>query len=227
MRFGDLVETGMDRAGFKTTDTTAVVRARSYANAELARLHRYLLKAFEDLLSDKTTINLTTTAQSYTYPEEVLKIRKIFLLNSSGQRIRELHKGRLDDLNAGETGTNTASSNKSLKWVPMARKLWLHRLPASASDKLELWYVPQFVKITDDNNDIHYMVPVDWEDFLLEGVAARMLEWEESDSKPQRARQLEIKAEILASVEDKVIGEPEVVRDVHNRFGGGRSDFWD
>jgi len=80
-------------------------------------------------------------------------------------------------------------------------------VPTNAAE-MEVWYIPQYQPITNDEDLIDFRYPNGWEDYVVEGVAARALEKEESDSTPYRQRQREVLQRILASVQDRDVGEP-------------------
>jgi hypothetical protein len=69
--------------------------------------------------------------------------------------------------------------------------LWIHPEPTNAA-YLELWYVPQFKSLENLSDLIPVQFPNGWEEYVIEGVAARILEKEESDASAQRLRQQQV-----------------------------------
>ena len=93
-------------------------------------------------------------------------------------------------------------------------------MPSNAG-QLELWYVPQFDPLINLDDVIDFRFPFGWEQYVVEGIAARLLEKEESDASAHRARQKEILQRILVMAEDRDVGQPHQMQDTE-----GYIDDW-
>jgi len=62
--------------------------------------------------------------------------------------------------------------------------------------------------MTNLEDRVDFRFPFGWEDYVIDGMAARFLEKEESDSTPQRRTQAAALQRILAMAEDRDVGEP-------------------
>jgi hypothetical protein len=100
-------------------------------------------------------------------------------------------------------------------------RLWLHPIPTNAAT-LELWYVPQFKGLENLADLMPVQFPNGWEEYVIEGVAARMLEKEESDASAQRHRQQQVLKRIMTLAEDRDVGEPHQMQDSE-----GYNTSWD
>ena len=186
-----------------------------YINAELAVLWDVLVNTYEDYCIRHKAIVVVPDIQEYSMPSDFYKFRKVFPIQN-GKRYAPLRKFDLREL--GEADTFAAILARPVEYARYrlsGNRLLLHPMPSNAGE-LELWYVPQFDPILNLNDRVDFRFPAGWEQYAIEGVAARLLEKEESDASAQRARQKEILQRILIMAEDRDVGEPHSMQDTEN-----------
>jgi len=182
--------------------------AFTYAvNAELAALWDYLITSYEDYAVKRWLFTTSATQDQYNLPADFYKLRKVFPVLPNG-RSYPLRKFDLEEMGA-ETAEVliVGTESRQLRYRVMGNRLYFWPVPTNAAE-MEVWYIPQYQPITNDEDLIDFRYPNGWEDYVVEGVAARALEKEESDSTPYRQRQREVLQRILASVQDRDVGEP-------------------
>jgi hypothetical protein len=219
VRLIDIKTRALNRADMTGSAFAVDARVTDMANAELSRVHALLVMKFEDYLVKQRQFTLATTEQKYQLPSDFLKHRDLFLLDTAGDGKREyrLERCRTFDFPMGETGWETIRDNRALKYTLQGNELWFHRKPNSA-DTVEQWYIPQYVWLDDDNDEISYTVPCGWEDIAVEGLTARLVEQEEQDPSPFLRRRAALVAELDMLLEGRNAGEPDRVRDAYGRF---------
>ncbi|MBW2560706.1 MAG: hypothetical protein JRE40_07620 [Deltaproteobacteria bacterium] len=186
-----------------------------YVNAELSTLWDVLISTYEDYCIKRKAIAVVPDIQEYSMPTDFYKFRKVFpILNS--RRHAPLRKFNLREL--GEADSFAAILARPIEYTRYrlsGNRLMLHPIPTNTAE-LELWYVPQYDPILNLQDKIDFRFPAGWEEYAIEGVAARLLEREESDASAQRARQKEILQRILVMAEDRDVGEPHGMQDTEN-----------
>lgn len=180
-------------------------------NAELAALWDHLITSYEDYAVKRHNIPINANQDQYNLPADFYKLRKVFPILSSG-RGTPLRKFDLKDMGEDESEIVIGTEIRRLRYRVMGNRLYFWPVPTSA-DTVEIWYIPQYQPIVNDEDLIDFRYPNGWEDYVVEGVAARALEKEESDSTHCRQRQMEVLRRILASVEDRDVGEPHAMID--------------
>ena len=189
-------------------------------NHELAVLWDVMISTYEDYCIKHKIIEVVANTQEYSMPSDFYKFRKIFPIQN-GRRYAPLRKFDLREL--GEADTFAAILARPIEYARYSVKgnrLWLHPMPSNAG-QLELWYVPQFDPIINLNDKIDFRFPFGWDQYVIEGVAAMLLEREESDGSAQRSRQKEILQRILIMAEDRDVGQPHQMQDTE-----GYIDDW-
>lgn len=183
-----------------------------YINMELAALWDALIASHEDYCIYRRFIDVVADVEDYSLPEDFYKFRKVFPI-ASGKRCDALKRFDLKDLGAADSLSAILTSPiEETKYKITGNRLWLHPTPTSAA-RLELWYVPQFKLLENSDDLIPLQFPNGWEEYIIEGVAARMLEKEESDSSPMRRQQEKALQRILVLAEDRDVGEPHQMQD--------------
>lgn len=194
-------------SGF-VTDVSMLV----WVNAELAALWDELISSYEDYSIHRDMMQIAAGQEDYPLPKGCYKVRKLFPIES-GVRGVALRKFDLMDLGQDPAASYITSSEISdLRYRVLGSRLWLHPIPTGPG-VIELWYVPTYTPLEYDQEEIHHEYPEGWEDFVCEGVAARMLEKEESDPSVCLRRQQDVLARIKRMVEDRDVGEPHRVID--------------
>ena len=217
-----LMQGALDRADMlRRNATTGVLEATDfidagsvavYVNAELAVLWDALISANEDYCIKHLTIEVLSDTEDYSLPSDFYKFRKVFPI-LSGKRRRRLKKFDLNRLGESDSLAAILTSRiEETEYRISGNRLWLHPKPTNVAE-LEMWYIPQFDPILNLGDKIDFRYPVGWEQYVIEGVAARLLEKEESDSSAQIRRQEKILQRITVMAEDRDVGEPHVMQD--------------
>jgi len=183
-----------------------------WVNAELAVLWDVLISTYEDYAIKHHTINVVAGIEDYSMPDDFYKFRKVFPV-SSGIRSPALRKFHLKDLGQADSlAALLTSPIDETRYRISGNRLYLHPAPTNAAE-LEVWYVQQFDPIVNLQDKIDFRFPIGWEQYVIEGVAARCLEKEDIDSTPFKARQKEILQRVLTMAEDRDVGEPHQMQD--------------
>jgi hypothetical protein len=184
----------------------------AWVNGELAALWDHLILSGEDYAVKTEPIHLQPNIEAYPLPKDFYKFRKVFPMQS-GERGVALKKFNVDSLGRDVSIPYvTASRVHETRYRIRGNRIMFHPRPSSAAE-VELWYYPMFSPLEQDQEEINQVFPIGWEDYVTEGVAARMLEKEESDSSKCVARQEKILIRILQLIEDRDVGEPHSMQD--------------
>ena len=177
-------------------------------NHELASLWDHLVNAHEDYVIRKEIINVIADQYEYALPKDFYKARKIFPL-VNGQRESALRKFNLDEVDSVDNIAIQGNEINYLKYKVMGYRLHFDPVP-SANAEVELWYIPQFKELVNDNDLINFVFPNGWEDYVVNGIAAKAAEKEESFQMAQVcvAAQQRTLQRILQTVQDRDEGEP-------------------
>ena len=176
-------------------------------NLEVATLWDVLVSTHEDYCIRHLTITTRADQEDYPLPRDFYKFRKLFPV-VSGKRAAPLRKFNLEDLGDSNSRVPVMTSQiEDTQYRVSGNRLWLHPTPSSA-DELELWYIPQAPLVINLEDKPDFRFPFGWEEYIIEGLAARWMEKEESDSGPFRARQQQVLQRLLTMVEDRDTGEP-------------------
>jgi hypothetical protein len=195
-----------------------------YVSYELATLWDVLINTYEDYLVYRRFIDVEADKEDYALPEDFYKFRKVFPI-VSGKRCRPLRKFNLEKLgDADSLAAIYTSEIEDARYKIIGSRLWIHPIPTSAA-QLELWYVPQFHIMRNYDDLVPHQFPNGWEEYVIEGVAARLMEKEESDATPYRARQREILQRILVLAEDRDVGEPHQMQDSEG-YNNSHDGWW-
>jgi hypothetical protein len=176
-------------------------------NHELAALWDHLVTSYEDYAIKKYELPLLANQEEYNLPADFYKIRKVYPLIPNG-RSWPMRRFNMEELGSETSATLIIGTEvRQLRYRVMGNRIYFWPTPTTHASA-EVWYIPQYQPIENDNDLIDFRYPNGWEDYVVEGVAARALEKEESDSTHCRQRQREILQRILQSVQDRDVGEP-------------------
>jgi hypothetical protein len=208
-----LVAQGLDLADLTNSSSPVTARVEDYANAALAELHDLLVVSFEDYMLSRATIQLVAGTDAYSLPADFLKASKVYSLDGSErQRLKRFELDELDGL--------SDDASELPRYRILGNQIWLAPAP-SATGSVELWYVPQFAKLTNatpgTTDVVHVSVPVGWEDFVVLSMAVRLRVREESDASQLLALKGQARDRILAAAAERDAGEPHHVADVSGR----------
>jgi len=178
-----------------------------FVNEELAALWDHLIASYEDYHVKRENLKIIANTDNYSLPKDFYKSRKLFPI-VNGKREKALKKFNMRDLGYDEAYAYlTTYRVDDLSYRILGNRVWFMPIPSSNGD-VELWYVPQYDPIENLQDKIHFSFPTGWEDYVIEGIAARLLEKEESDPSGCLRRQQMVLARILQTMEDRDIGEP-------------------
>lgn len=193
--------------GYTFTDSIDQTILYKYINDELAALWDLLVSTYEDYCIRRKTISVKADQEEYPMPPDFLKFRKAFPI-VNGKRGRVLKKFHLADLGQADSYAPLLTSPiERTRYRLTGNRLFLHPVPTNDA-QVELWYIPRFDPITNQQDAIDFRFPAGWEDYVVEAVAAKLLEEEESDASAQKARAKELLARIMTLAEDRDAGEP-------------------
>ena len=187
----DLRARALDYADMTNSAFPVTARVNDYINDGLSALHDILVDSYADYLRSTTTFNVTTAAEAYTLPSDFYKCLKVYYQSSN--RRYKVHQFNPDELDGFKTTPITTGT-------------------------FEMWYIPQFTKLSSDGDTVHLSVPIRWENFVALHAAIQLLNREESDpSALMRERDAERQRMIkLAGPRDA--GEVGQVADTYHRF---------
>ena len=211
----DLVRTNATTGATEVVDSVEPLSLAHLVNQELATLWDVLINTYEDYCIRRKTIAVVPDIQEYSMPSDFYKFRKIFPIVNS-RRYAPLRKFNLREL--GEADTFAAILARPIEYTRYkvsGNRLMLHPIPTNTAE-LELWYVPQYDPVVNLDDKIDFRFPFGWDQYVIEGVAAALLEKEESDGSAQRARQQAALQRILIMAEDRDVGEPHQMQDTEN-----------
>ena len=207
----DLKTTILDQVDMSDSSFIDSTQLTYWINAELSELHSLLVTTFEDYFITRYDFDLDGS-DKYDLPEDFLKLHKVFLLQGS-TRYR-IHRFSMNDM-VGDISYNTG--NENLKYRVMDKYIYFDPTP-NASGEIQLFYIPQLTQLSADEDRIAFNIPVGWEDFVVNGVAARCLAKEESDPSYFLQCKAQLKADIVATADDRDTAEPHVWQDHYRRF---------
>ncbi len=201
-------------------DFVALTAVVLYVNAELAALWDTLVLSNEDYCIHRKTIEIVSGQEEYSFPSDFYKFRKVFPV-ISGKRQAALRKFDLRKLGEADSRAAIMTSRiEESEYRVSGNRLLLHPVPTTAG-QVELWYIPQFDPIVNLEDRIDFRLPFGWEQYCVEGVAARLKEKEDLDGSANKARQAEILGRIMTMVEDRDVGEPHSMQDTEGYLNDG------
>jgi hypothetical protein len=182
----------------KGSDFPDIQHVNDYINAGLSELHDMLVQSYSDYLMKITTIPIVPGTEAYALPSDFLKARKVFY--TSGDR-----RFPMERFNEDEIGGYRSS-------------------PVGGGD-IEVWYIPQFTKLTDDDSTVDVSVPIGWEDFVCLHAAVRLLMREESDATPLMQEREIQRNKIVNAAEPRDAGQASRVGDYYGRWNDAQELF--
>lgn len=221
LKLSELKAIILDQADMTDSGFITDTRLTYWINAELSELHDLLVTSFEDYFLAKEKIPLVGDTENYALPDDFYKAIKVFYMDGTNRyRLRRFMIEELDQYSSDYYSTYTlpsAMGEIDLYYRIVGNELYLAPVPIGGGH-VDLWYVPQFERLVDPNDMVHFQVPIGWEDFVVCGVAARCLAKEESDPTYFVMKKLEIKQRIIDAAEDRDEGGEDRIVDVYRRF---------
>jgi hypothetical protein len=197
----------LDYADMTGSDFVVDARLLDYINSVASELYDLLVNTNEDWFLDTHTVTLVSGTDAYELPSNYYKLIKAFWV--SGGRRHNIKQFMLSELGG--------SSQNPLQ-----------------GGAVELWYVPQMLLFSADDDTIGSVYAGDgtideptpipplvrgWEDYVALGAAIKLLNREESDSSALLREQTGIGKRIIALAEPRDTGEPQRIQDVTS-YGG-------
>jgi hypothetical protein len=222
--FGTVVSQALDRADVPSSAVDST-RIREYVNAELSRLHNLLVNVREDFYRKvDTSISTSANTQEYTLPNDLLRVRKVFIQETSSPPTRrELQRLDISDLGTRGYGRKhyySDNTGEPCGYLIAQDKLVLYPTPQGA-ETVELWYVPHFTPFATDNsedaNTLDSQIPPGWEELVVLGTAIRVLDREETDSSALRSMYVDLREELMRTASSRDDGGPKRVIDRSGR----------
>ena len=220
LKLSELKAIILDQADMTDSGFITDTRLTYWINAELSELHDLLVTSFEDYFLAKEIIPLAGDTENYALPDDFYKAIKVFYVD--GLNRYRLRRFMVEELDQFSNDYYSAYTHNGLNYVDLfyrivGNELYVAPLPAGTG-AIEFWYVPQFERLVDPNDTVHFQVPIGWEDFVICGVAARCLAKEESDPTFFLGKKMEIKQRIIDAAEARDQGGENRVVDVYRRF---------
>ena len=127
----------------------------------------------------------------------------------------------MDDLGFdNEYSASLGATLRNLRYRVLGQKIYFTPRPGQ-SGTIEIFYIPGFTRVLQDDAPISFPIQVGWEDVVISGMAARLLQREESDPSVMLLEKAQGIQRIKNAAADRDAGEPHRVADVHNRFRYG------
>jgi hypothetical protein len=216
---GERADMLVDNAG--TLELTAFVEENAMlynVNVELAALWDHLILSNEDWALKKYVVKLEANKEDYLLPKDFYKFRKIFPLDSSGNRGKPMRRFDMERLGKEDIyNIPVVSGTFDRKYRVMGMRIYFDPVPLAAEDA-ELWYYQDYPHVENDLDLVPVHYPKGWEDYVVEGCAARLMEKIESDSSPMRSRQKEVLARIISVIQDRDLDEPHQMIDMEEEY---------
>jgi len=161
-------------------------------NLELSELYDLLVTTWADYAIRHPAPTITTVADQdhYLLPDGFFKLRGLWEVDGS--------------------------SRLPVPAIPFHRLHW--GSAPGAGRILEIHMVPEFTPLVDLREEVNwgtdFSLPWGWEDMVIQGAAARILEKEESDPTPALTRKAQVRARILSAAPTRDESAPEQIIDV-------------
>jgi len=187
----------LDYADMAGSDFPDEARLDDYINAGLSELHDLIVgHNGDEYLRKDTTFSVTSASERYVLPTDFYKALAFYL--QSGSRRHKLERWQPQEIDGAST-------------TPLA------------SGTVEMWYVPQFKKLSNSKDPVQISVPFGWEDFVALHAATRLLIREESDPSALMAERDRQRARIVSMIAPRDTFEPDSIGEHYGRWDGGFS----
>lgn len=182
-----------------------------FVNIELAALWDHLILSNEDWATKRFLITLQNDVEDYSMPSDFYKLRQVFPLDSNGVRGKAMKRFTLRNLGKDDIYSYPViSSAYETQYRLVGHRLFFDPIPTSNMlyPSVEVWYYHDYPHIENDDDLVPFYYPKGWEDYVVEGVAARLKEKLDEDSGPYIRRQKEVLMRVLQVIQDRDLGEP-------------------
>jgi hypothetical protein len=232
---GDLRDASLKRCDQYGSTFLGRWETNDIINGQLAELFDIVAKAYKQHQHATATITLVAGTESYNLPADFRQmLGAYYLVGGARRQLAEFQLPELGDSTHPEL--DVSYGDESMRWRCLGAKLWVTPKPAAAGS-LELWYVPQFVPLVDPklddgtSNNTAYTsgadalpswLQVGWEEYVIEGVAARAATKAEDDPSPHIAFQDAKARSITESAAQRNTGSPQRATDAYATLHRGR-----
>jgi hypothetical protein len=192
-------------------------------NVDLAALWDRLVLSNQDYCIKRHMIAIVANVEDYVLPDDYYKMRKVFPLDSSGNRGNAMRKFNLDELGREDVYNILPTAGLfETKYRVMGKRLFIYPVPTAATTfpTIEIWYYHDYPHVANVKDLIPHHYPAGWEDYVVEGIAARLKEKVDEDSTPYLRRQKNALSRIMEVVQDRDHAEPAQMLD------DGREDYY-
>ena len=198
----------LDRADMTDSSFPVTARVTEVINNALGELYDIITTCFETYHYKTGDISVVSGTQSYSLPTDLYKIIRVYFKDSAGHLERPLIECDLDNLCLQSTDSlATTAEVKNLRYKIAGDKIWFSPMP-SGSGTVQIWYVPEFTKLSAESDTMPFKMPVHWEEFIYVAAAIPLLDREESDSGALRATKAELEGKIRAAVQVRNVSGP-------------------
>jgi type II secretory pathway component PulJ len=180
-------------------------------NEGIAELQDVVLEAYEDNYTVKGTLTTTASQEWSQIPDDMLRIRKLFLLDS-GTRV-QLERFDLNELN----GTDSSDTSDRFRYRLLGNKLYWAPAPNGAY-AIEAWYSKRITPLVDTQDTLPPEIEVSWERFLVAHLAAYTVAKQELDPSVALSVKAQAKDRIIRGAPGRDAGTQRTVIDVTGRY---------
>ncbi len=203
------------RADMASSDFVSAAEVTALVNVEAAELHAELVTVYEDQFTTSATFTISSgnvyALASVTASAPFFKLRGLDR-DEGGGDWRELERFDFLDRNRRRSG---GGNGRDVRYRLVGANIVLTPDDA-ATGTYRLWYVPGWVDLSADGDTLD--VPENWHEFVVSGVAAKLLQKEESDSRSQLAAKENVRARIRAAAQNRDASGPERMARIRTRY---------
>jgi len=207
---GQLRESVKRKADMEDSDFISDQEFNELINSALSRTHDLLVNTYEDYFLQKALLHIEAGREEYILPDDLLKLKGVFYLGSGNSKYM-LKTWELDDLQFDDMVAATTvlfdSGVENLRYRMFGNKIVFFPVPTKSGD-CEIWYVPQFKKLEEDNDSVEWVLPIGWEDYTKYLAVSMALAIEESDNRFWTFMAQEEERRIRENAPDRDTGRP-------------------
>lgn len=222
----DLRAASLLRADMNSSNFIATTELDALINVEAGELHDLVVSALEDQFTTTALFTVTSgdtyALSSITAAAPFYKLRGLDRDEGGGvwRDVRKFDFNERNDFGPGMRGDYA----RAVRYRLIGASIYL--APASAAPgNYRLWYVPGYVDMAAPSDTLEY--PENWYEYVINGVAAKLLEKEESESRPKLAAKEAMRKRILAMAPTRDASGPATMMRVRNRRRDRGFDFDD
>lgn len=196
-------------------------------NASIHALYDLLLDVgLFDIGIRSSAITAGSVADEWDTPTDFYRCIKLIYEGTDGTWT-PLPRTNISEIDSGHVAGATLTDNCNLSYM-----VWSSWVSASNAFKnvikfsqtplsggtFRLYYAPILAEMTLNTHTVPLVIPLSWEDWIVNDVAAYLLEREESDPSGPIAKREKIEQAIKAAAANRYLTDSHKVRDVYRRF---------